>query len=102
MVILGNRTPVCFSSCEFTEELVTHRNGRSQTATAAGLTAGAVGAPPARLTLAAVGGHTAPVDTALGAVGWTGTSRGDGSSTQRDRREEKDVQVSQNQTCGAD
>lgn len=47
------------------------RRERSQTATAGGLTAGAVGAPPARLTVAGVGSHAAAVDAALGAVSWT-------------------------------
>lgn len=49
----------------------TQRHACSQTATAGGLTAGAVGAPPARLTLAGVGGHTTAVNTALRTMSWT-------------------------------
>lgn len=49
----------------------TQRHDCSQTAAAGGLTAGAVGAPPARLTLAGVGCHATAVNTALRTMSWT-------------------------------
>lgn len=64
--------PLVSSECFHRKpESHTQRNNCSQTATAGGLTTGAVGAPPARLTLAGVGGHTTAVNTALCTMSWT-------------------------------